>query len=54
MAVQRLLPKTVKDVVFFITSDLPMTTGITVFLWPHLMELNLVPFSELVNSISMH
>ena len=29
MTVHRLLPKTVKDVVFLITSDAPMTTGIT-------------------------
>ena len=53
MAVHRLLPKTVKDVLL-ITSDAPTTTGITCVLWPHLIELNLVPFSELDNSISMH
>ena len=29
MTVHRLLPKTVKDVVLLITSDAPMTTGIT-------------------------
>ena len=29
MAVHRLLPKTVKDVVLLITSDSPMTTRIT-------------------------
>ena len=46
MPVHRLLPKTTKNVVLFINSDAPMTTGITWAFYGHIISsLILILFS---------